>query len=370
MLTSRILDHLGRNRTLSEAEIEIIGVTKRFKDVAAVSSVSLSVRQGEFLTLLGPSGCGKTTLLRLIAGFEFPDEGQVMFGGRNVSDTPPYKRDVTTVFQHYALFPHLDVYRNVAFGLQRKRCPKEETYSRVREALSMVKLTGLENRRPAELSGGQQQRVALARALVLRPKVLLLDEPLAALDLKLRKEMQRELKSLQRQVGISFVYVTHDQEEALTMSDRLAVMNAGRIEQIGAPEQVYEHPLTEFVAGFIGASNVLDATLVETQDGSCVVDISGAKIKLNFTPGAGRRLKLVIKPENTRLSKACDGGLIGVLESASYLGNRTEWRVRLQNGQSIVVLETRLAQWAEQQTLIGQPVSVLFDPDAASVISI
>ena len=220
-------------------EVELQNVTKRFGEVAAVEGVSLSILHGEFLTLLGPSGCGKTTLLRMIAGFELPDAGRVILGGRDVTDLPPYRRDVTTVFQHYALFPHMNVFDNVAFGLERGRVAANDVKRRVGEALDMVRLGGLEPRRPSELSGGQQQRVALARALVLEPRVLLLDEPLAALDLKLRKQMQRELKSLQRRVGISFIYVTHDQEEALTMSDRIVVMNAGRIVQVGRADEIY-----------------------------------------------------------------------------------------------------------------------------------
>ncbi|HVG18336.1 MAG TPA: ATP-binding cassette domain-containing protein, partial [Blastocatellia bacterium] len=226
-------------------EVELRNVTRRFGEVAAVDAVSLGVARGEFLTLLGPSGCGKTTLLRMIAGFEVPDAGRVILGGRDVTDVPPYRRDVTTVFQQYALFPHMNVFDNVAFGLERRRVAAAEIKRRVGRSLEMVRLDGMERRRSTELSGGQQQRVALARALVLEPKVLLLDEPLAALDLKLRKQMQVELKSLQRRLGISFVYVTHDQEEALTMSDRVVVMNAGRVEQSGRAEEIYERPLTE-----------------------------------------------------------------------------------------------------------------------------
>ncbi len=242
-------------------EVEIQNVTRRFGSVTAVESVSLEVGRGEFLTLLGPSGCGKTTLLRMIAGFETPDEGRVLLGGADVTDLPPFKRDVTTVFQQYALFPHLNLFDNVAFGLERRRTPRDEIKRRVADALSMVRLAGLDSRSIGELSGGQQQRVALARSLVLEPRVLLLDEPLAALDLKLRKQMQVELKSLQRRLGISFIYVTHDQEEALTMSDRIVVMNAGRVEQVGSAEEVYERPATEFVAGFIGISNIIEGVL-------------------------------------------------------------------------------------------------------------
>src|SRR6266550_4396648 len=239
-------------------EVEVKDVTKRFGKMTAVDSVSLAVARGEFLTLLGPSGCGKTTLLRMVAGFESPDAGRVILNGSDVTELSPHQRDVTTVFQNYALFPHLNVFDNVAFGLERRRAGRDEIKRRVADALEMVRLNGLDERMTRELSGGQQQRVALARSLVLEPKVLLLDEPLAALDLKLRKQMQLELKGLQRRLGISFIYVTHDQEEALTMSDTIVVMNAGRIEQIGRAEEIYERPVTEFVAGFIGVSNTIE----------------------------------------------------------------------------------------------------------------
>src|SRR5438067_8006010 len=229
--------------------------------MAAVDDLSLDIEEGEFFSMLGPSGCGKTTTLRMIGGFEEPSSGTVYLGGRDVTDLPAYRRDVNTVFQSYALFPHLNVFENVAFGLRRKRVDKTEVDRRVRESLALVDLPGFERRKPAQLSGGQQQRIALARALVNRPKLLLLDEPLGALDLKLRKQMQLELKRIQNEVGITFLYVTHDQEEAMTMSNRIAVMRHGRIEQIGAPEDVYEHPRTEFVAGFLGASNLLDGQL-------------------------------------------------------------------------------------------------------------
>ena len=246
---------------MPEIDVRLERVSKLFGDVAAVDDLSLDIEEGEFFSLLGPSGCGKTTTLRMIGGFEEPSYGTVYLGGRDVTDLPPYKRDVNTVFQSYALFPHLDVFENVAFGLRRKKVDKGEIDTRVRETMALVDLIGFERRKPAQMSGGQQQRVALARALVNHPKVLLLDEPLGALDLKLRKQMQLELKRIQQEVGITFIYVTHDQEEAMTMSDRLAVMRHGRIEQIGGPEDVYESPATEFVAGFLGASNMLDGDL-------------------------------------------------------------------------------------------------------------
>ena len=242
----------------TDVDVRLEGLRKHYGDVAAVDGVDLDVGRGEFFTMLGPSGSGKTTTLRLIAGFERPDAGAVLLRGRDVTDDPPYARNVNTVFQDYALFPHMSVEENVAYGLKIKRVPAAERRARVEEALATVQLSGFGGRRPGQLSGGQRQRVALARALVNRPQVLLLDEPLGALDLKLRQEMQIELKRIQREVGITFVYVTHDQDEALTMSDRLAVFNRGRIEQVGPPAEVYEHPRTEFVAGFVGVSNLLE----------------------------------------------------------------------------------------------------------------
>jgi putative spermidine/putrescine transport system ATP-binding protein len=239
-------------------DVEAVALHRSYGEVVAVDGVDLAIAQGEFFTLLGPSGSGKTTSLRLIAGFERPDSGRVLLKGRDVTNRPPYDRDVNTVFQDYALFPHMTVEQNVAYGLMVKKVPKSKRRERVGEALEMVRLAGLGPRRPAQLSGGQRQRVALARAIVNHPQVLLLDEPLGALDLKLRHEMQIELKRIQREVGITFIYVTHDQEEALTMSDRLAVFNNGRIEQVGSPANVYEHPESEFVAGFVGVSNVLE----------------------------------------------------------------------------------------------------------------
>ena len=245
---------------MAGGEVVLVDLVKRFADVTAVAGINLSMPSGEFFSLLGPSGCGKTTTLRLIAGFERPDEGQILLDGVDMVQTPPHKRNVNTVFQNYALFPHLTVAENVAFGLRYKDVSKQEAKTKVADALELVRLQGLERRRPSQLSGGQQQRVALARALILNPAVLLLDEPLGALDAKLRKALQIELKALQEEIGITFIYVTHDQEEALTMSDRLAVMSNGRVEQIGTPSDVYEEPTTAYVADFLGVSNLMDAT--------------------------------------------------------------------------------------------------------------
>src|SRR5918997_1328378 len=252
------------------SDVRLERVTKAFKDTVAVDDVSLTIEQGEFFSLLGPSGCGKTTTLRMIGGFEEPSKGSIYLGGTEVTGLPPYKRDVNTVFQSYALFPHLNVYENVAYGLKRRKIGSDDIKRRVDEMLELVDLPAFGSRRITQMSGGQQQRVALARALVNRPQVLLLDEPLGALDLKLRKQMQLELKRIQKEVGITFIYVTHDQEEAMTMSDRIAVMNGGRFEQLGDPESLYERPETRFVAGFLGVSNLLPGH-VEAADGANAV---------------------------------------------------------------------------------------------------
>src|SRR2546423_6753897 len=269
-------------------EVGLYGVTKRFGTVVAVDDVTIEVASGEFFSLLGPSGCGKTTSLRMIAGFEEPEDGRVVLTGRDIVGVPPYKRNVNTVFQSYALFPHLTVFDNVAFGLRRKKVAKHDARDRVQRYLRLVQLEGYDDRRPQQLSGGQQQRVALARALVNEPAVLLLDEPLGALDLKLRKQMQLELMRIQREVGVTFIYVTHDQEEALVMSDRLAVMSAGHVEQVGAPEDIYERPATRFVAGFIGTSNIVEAAVVGTR---------GDLLQLASSPGD--RLLVPVPDERT-----------------------------------------------------------------------
>jgi spermidine/putrescine transport system ATP-binding protein len=351
-------------------EVEAREVTRRFGDVAVVDAVSLGVRRGEFLTLLGPSGCGKTTLLRMIAGFETPDAGRVILGGRDVTDLPPYRRDVTTVFQQYALFPHMNVFDNVAFGLRRRGVAADEIKRRAGRSLEMVRLEGMERRRPTELSGGQQQRVALARALVLEPKVLLLDEPLAALDLKLRKQMQVELKSLQRRLGISFIYVTHDQEEALTMSDRVVVMNAGRIEQLGRAEEIYERPVTEFVAGFIGVSNIIEGTVESSGDQVSVINLGRASVAVRGDGArAGERVRVMVRPEKIRLSFDEPGGAIrGEIESAVYLGDSTSWRVVLEGGQSVTALEQNREPFSSSHDRVGRKVFVSWEPESAVIL--
>jgi spermidine/putrescine transport system ATP-binding protein len=279
---------------------------KSFEGNPVLNGVSIDVRPGEFLTLLGPSGCGKTTTLRIVAGFESPDAGEVVLDGKPMLGVPAYQRDVCTVFQHYALFPHYDVFENVAYGLRIQKVQEPELTQRVREALALVQLDGMERRRIDQLSGGQQQRIALARALVGRPRILLLDEPLGALDLKLRKKMQLELKAIQRKLGLTFIYVTHDQEEALTMSDRIAVFNKGTLEQLGTPKEIYDHPSTAFVADFIGAANLFEGTLVSAEGGSAELMLEGElrlKVPLpeGLLPAKGESLRVAIRPERVKV---------------------------------------------------------------------
>ncbi len=321
-------------------------VTKRFGDFTAVRDLSLSIERGEFFTMLGPSGCGKTTTLRMVAGFEEPSEGAVLLEGEDVTAHPAFKRPTNTVFQSYALFPHLSVERNVAFGLQRKGVGKGETRTRVAEELERVGLAREAKRKPAQLSGGQQQRVALARALVNRPAVLLLDEPLGALDLKLRKQLQVELKRIQREVGITFVYVTHDQEEALTMSDRIAVMNRGVIEQVDEPESVYERPATTFVAGFIGVSNLMPGEVVSANGASAQMRLdAGPTVRTEATGASvGERVHAVVRPEKLVLERAGAAAeanraaVEGQVESSLYLGTATQMVVRLADDTRMTVL--------------------------------
>ncbi|MEZ5076372.1 MAG: ABC transporter ATP-binding protein [Solirubrobacterales bacterium] len=356
--------------------VELRGVTKRFGDFVAVDDIDLDLAQGEFFTLLGPSGCGKTTTLRMIAGFEQPSEGEVRIDGTDVAGLPPYKRPTNTVFQSYALFPHLSVEDNVAFGLKRKRVGKAEIARRVTAELERVGLADAAKRRPAQLSGGMQQRVALARALVNLPKVLLLDEPLGALDLKLRKGLQVELKRIQREVGITFVYVTHDQEEALTMSDRIAVMNRGRIEQVAGPEDVYERPTTTFVAGFIGVSNLMPATVAAA--GRVRLD-SGLEVTADTgTLGPGQGCAAVVRPEKLRI-ELLDGGpaagnglptVDGIVESSLYLGTSTQIVVDLGDDVKMTVLVPN-ADDAERQRLPGggARVALSWEPEHMHVVT-
>ena len=318
-----------------QGEIQLEQLTKKFGDVAAVDGIDLQMPAGEFFTMVGPSGCGKTTTLRMIAGFERPTSGRIVLDDIDVAQVPPHKRNVNTVFQSYALFPHLDVASNVAFGLKYKKISKEEQRKRVGEALDLVQLGDFAKRKPAQLSGGQQQRVALARALVLTPQVLLLDEPLGALDARLRKDLQVELKALQAELGITFVFVTHDQEEALTMSDRVAVMSGGRVEQAGTPREIYEEPATEFVADFLGVSNLLTADA--TADGDvCALRVGERTLKAASGATSARGdVKAMIRPERVGVEpQGTDGDnrLPGLVERAVYVGSAYELHVRLIGG--------------------------------------
>jgi len=361
---------------LAEIDVRLERVSKVFGDVAAVDDLSIDIEEGEFFSMLGPSGCGKTTTLRMIGGFEEPSAGTVYLGGRDVTDLPPYKRDVNTVFQSYALFPHLDVYENVAFGLKRKKVDKSEIVSRVSDAMRLVDLTGFEKRKPVQMSGGQQQRVALARALVNHPKVLLLDEPLGALDLKLRKQMQLELKRIQQEVGITFIYVTHDQEEAMTMSDRFAVMRGGRIEQIGAPESVYESPATEFVAGFLGASNLIDGIIENSSNGTTAIKTSGGTLHARsdrIPSGIGPTVRVGVRPEKITIvpdqgmPPADRNHLSGLLRMATYIGVNYQYKVEGPEGNELTVYVQNLGA-AGSQPKAGEQVRLEWLPEHTFVV--
>jgi spermidine/putrescine transport system ATP-binding protein len=355
---------------VKDLAVELVNVTKRFGDVVAVDEVSLKIEDGEFFSLLGPSGCGKTTTLRMIAGLEFVTEGEILLHGAAMGQTPAFKRPVNTVFQNYALFPHRSVERNVSFGLEMKKVPKEEINRRVVEALEMVRLPDLARRRPKELSGGQQQRIALARALVNRPEVLLLDEPLGALDLKLRKTMQLELKQLQEQVGITFIYVTHDQEEALTMSDRIAVMNMGKVLQIGPPEEIYERPTTRFVADFIGETNFLEGEVEEIDGQEIVVSLEKqASVRGHCTVPVrkGQAVSVVIRPEKLSLTE--NGMITGWIEESIYIGTDTRYIIRLTNEQTVIVREQNLAPDQGHGYRAGDEVGLNWNPEYAMVLT-
>jgi spermidine/putrescine ABC transporter ATP-binding subunit len=353
--------------------IELIGIEKQFSShgdiVYAVAGVDLEIQVGEFFSLLGPSGCGKTTTMRMIAGFEEPTSGEVKLYGKSVLGTPANKRDVNMVFQSYALFPHMSVFENVAFGLRRKGVDKAEISKRVGEILATVGLAGREKRRPRELSGGQQQRVALARALVNRPRALLLDEPLGALDLKLRQAMQVELKRIQREVGITFVYVTHDQGEALTMSDRIAVMNEGLVEQLAPPREIYEHPASRFVAGFIGTSNLLSGTVQSVAGRAAVlVHGDGQHVEVGLRDGmkitSGDRLELTVRPEKINLSAQPGPGecrLRGTITEVVYLGTSTNYNVLTSTGDEVTVF-VQNADSSDDLVARGQEVWLCWEP--------
>ncbi|HSW42250.1 MAG TPA: ABC transporter ATP-binding protein [Patescibacteria group bacterium] len=361
-----------------DVEVRLVDVVKKFGDVAAVDHVDLEVRDGEFFSLLGPSGCGKTTTLRMIGGFEEPTSGLIELHGQDVTWLPPYRRNVNTVFQNYALFPHLTIYENVAFGLRRRKVKDGEIKRRVGEMLALVELAGFEKRKPSQVSGGQAQRIALARALINRPSVLLLDEPLGALDLKLRRQMQLELKRIQHEVGITFIYVTHDQEEAMTMSDRIAVMNRGRYEQLADPETLYERPATRFVAGFLGISNLLRGTVVERSDRHDSVRLDeGVVVRVPAgTSIASSSIEVGVRPEKIRmygLDREPSTGLnvlAGTVRDASYLGVSTQYVVETRRGGRLTVYEQNVERTLHGSLYRpGDDVRLAWSPDHSFAVA-
>ena len=349
------------------ADVRLVDLTKRFDDVVAVDDVSLEIEHGQFFALLGPSGCGKTTTLRMIGGFEEPTAGRIELGGRDVGSLPPYKRDVNTVFQSYALFPHLTVFENVAFGLRRKKLRGEELQKRVREALDLVGLGLLEKRKPRQLSGGQQQRIALARALVNHPRVLLLDEPLGALDLKLRKEMQLELKRIQHEVGITFIHVTHDQEEAMTMADQIVIMEGGRIEQQGTPGELYEQPRTAFVASFLGVSNLLYGAAVAA-DRVRLEDGTEVEVPREALGGRTGKVQIGVRPEKLRLGDGHANTLVGTVAESAYIGVSTQYIVETPAGAVTVYVQNDRP--GRNGVSPGDRLKVGWSPDCTFVVDV
>ncbi len=324
---------------MGEILLELKNVKKAFDGVGVLEGVSLSIEKGEFITFLGPSGCGKTTTLRIIAGLEQPQEGQVLLEGKDVTALPPHQRDVNTVFQNYALFPHMNVADNIGYGLRLKKTPKDEIRKKVKEMLELVQLSGYEKRKPQELSGGQKQRVAIARALANNPKILLLDEPLGALDLQLRRAMQLELKRLQKKLGITFIYITHDQEEAINMSDRIVVMNEGLFEQIGTPDEVYNFPKSSFVATFVGNANIIPGVVERMQPGQALVSVCGGKALVRWNGKdlqPGEPVTLAVRSENIEIDENCGCGLEALVEEKSFSGGMLRMTLRLPDGQQII----------------------------------
>jgi len=373
----RPIERPGVRTNVPAVDVRLVDVVKRFGEVAAVDHIDLEIQDGEFFSMLGPSGCGKTTTLRMIGGFEEPTSGLIELQGEDVTWLPPFKRNVNTVFQNYALFPHLTIYDNVAFGLRRKGVKDGEVKQRVTEMLELVELPGFERRKPTQISGGQAQRVALARALINKPAVLLLDEPLGALDLKLRKQMQVELKRIQQEVGITFIYVTHDQEEAMTMSDRIAVMNRGHLEQLGDPESLYERPSTRFVAGFLGVSNLLPGAVSGTDGRYATVRMADdTNLRApSALVGSNTAVNVGVRPEKIRLREPADAPpdghnrLSGVIRDASYMGVSTQYQVEARSGARLTVYEqnveraTRAELWAA-----GEEVLLTWSPDHSFVV--
>jgi spermidine/putrescine transport system ATP-binding protein len=360
---------------MSEISLELRNIKKRFsQEEEVLQGISLTIAQGEFITLLGASGCGKTTTLRIIAGLETPDEGNVYLDGKDVTSLEPNQRNVNTVFQNYALFPHMNVAENVGYGLKLKKVPKAEIKERVAKMLSLVQLEGFEKRKPTQLSGGQRQRVAIARALINNPKVLLLDEPLGALDLQLRRAMQHELKNLQKKLGITFVYITHDQEEAINMSDRIVVMNKGRFEQIGTPDEIYNHPTTSYVASFVGNANILKGTVESVTEGQARIRMAGGEALAALTKGTGNAseetediltpgesVTIAIRSENIRLEEA---GLEATVEEKSFAGGLLRVVLLLPTGEKIVASRYGI----DAEVTVGEKIRWHFDPAAAVLV--
>lgn len=361
----------------NQIAVEISNVTKKFGEVVAVEDISIRIRDGEFFSLLGPSGCGKTTTLRMIGGFELPTDGSICIMGEEQGFKPPYQRPVNTVFQSYALFPHMSVAQNIAFGLEMTKVPKDEIKKRVQKMLDLVQLPKMGHRKPRQLSGGQRQRIALARALINHPKVLLLDEPLGALDLKLRKDMQLELKAIQERVGITFVYVTHDQEEAITMSDRIAVMDKGKVLQIGSPEEIYEHPHSLFVADFIGESNFIPGTVAKLGEGLGLKLIDGRSLKAawaepNVSIGEAavisvRPEKLYIYPEDNKIQMEQMSHISGVIEQTVYIGTDTRYSVRLTEETTVQVRQQNMVRGGTHLKS-GVKVNLFWDSENARIL--
>lgn len=353
---------------MSEQLLELQNIKKSFGDTDVLNGITLSIEKGEFITFLGASGCGKTTTLRIIAGLEQPETGKVLLEGKDVTELPPHERDVNTVFQNYALFPHMNVEANVGYGLKIKKVPKAEIRKKVYHMLELVQLQGYEKRMPSELSGGQKQRVAIARALVNSPKLLLLDEPLGALDLKLRRAMQTELKRLQKKLGITFLYITHDQEEAINMSDRIVVMKDGRFEQIGTPDEIYNNPRTSYVADFVGNANILSGTVEEVGEQEIKVSIEGHFMRAKAVSGVkmGDRLSLAVRRENLKVCTECKEGLDAVIEDKSFNAGQLHMTLKLKSGKELVASRYGM----DSELPLGQKVCVGWNPEHAVFVDL
>ncbi|POP31434.1 ABC transporter ATP-binding protein [Lactonifactor longoviformis] len=352
---------------MEDSILELKGIEKSFGSSEVLNGIDLKIKKGEFITFLGSSGCGKTTTLRIIAGLEMPDKGQVILEGRDVTGLEPHERDVNTVFQNYALFPHMNVEANVGYALKLRRMPKPEIKEKVKKILELVQLSGYEKRMPQELSGGQKQRVAIARALVNNPKVLLLDEPLGALDLQLRRAMQLELKKLQKKLGITFLYITHDQEEAINMSDRIVVMNKGVLEQIGTPDEVYNHPMSSYVATFVGNANIVRGKIVQIQGEEALVEISTGKIKVIIDPNReqiGQEITIAVRAENILVCEECKEALPAVILEKSFSGGQLRMVIGLEDGKEIIASRYGI----DSHVQIGQKVCVGWKPADAIIV--